>query len=86
MQDQNSTSPVPPPPKKTLPPNGTKVVAMTYPSIEYEREAKEVTGILHSVETPLTKGLDTLPQCWVEGVQVDPDTVRPAANPIEEQL
>lgn len=53
-----------------LPPNGTKVTAMTYASLEYDREAEEVTGILVSEPGPF--GI----QCEVDEVSVDPTTVR----------
>lgn len=55
-----------------LPADGTTVTAMTYESIEYDRPAERVTGRLATRELP------TYVQCWVDGTQVDPDTVRPA--------
>ena len=45
---------------------------MTYPSLEYDRSAEEVSGTLRTRPSPF----DGPPQCWVGGVQADPDTVR----------
>jgi hypothetical protein len=59
-----------------LPPDGSHVEAMTYESIEYDREAEKVRGVLRTRSSPF----DGPPQCWVDGVQVDPATVRPAAE------
>lgn len=58
-----------------LPPDGTEVEALSYPSEEYDRPAERVTGPL------LTRPVESLgyTQCWVNGTQVDPATVR-AAN------
>lgn len=56
-----------------LPPDGTRVRAMTYDSIEYDREPKEVVGTLATRPSPFGGK-----QCWVSGVQVDPETVRRA--------
>ncbi len=44
---------------------------MTYPSLEYEREEEEVKGILTTLPSPFG-----VPQCWVNDVQVNPDSVR----------
>lgn len=60
-------------PETRLPPDGTRVVAMTYPSEEYDRPAEEVCGVLTTRPSPFGPP----PQCWVGGVQVDPATVRP---------
>lgn len=54
-----------------LPPDGTRVKAMTYESIEYDREAEEVTGTLTTHPSPFGT------KCYVNGVIVDPDTVIP---------
>lgn len=59
-----------------LPPNGTHVIASTYPSLEYDREAEEVEGILFKRYVPALNYI----QCWVGGVQVDPATVRALSN------
>lgn len=57
-----------------LPEDGTKVKAMTYDSIEYDREAKEVTGTLTTRPSPFGT------QCFVDGVQVNSDTVSPLSQ------
>lgn len=54
-----------------LPSDGTRVTAMTYDSLEYDREAEEVSGVLTTRPSPFG-GM----QCWVNNVQVDPATVR----------
>lgn len=46
---------------------------MTYQSDEYEEESYAVTGILHTRPSPFSD----VPQCFVDGVQVDPASVRP---------
>jgi len=56
---------------KKLPPDGTRVTAIVPLSIEYDRPAREVSGILSTRYVP---ALDYV-QCWVDGVQVDPETV-----------
>jgi hypothetical protein len=60
--------------QRALPKDGTMVVAMTYESPEYDRPAREITGVLR---TAYVDSLDYV-QCWVDDVQVDPSTVRPA--------
>jgi hypothetical protein len=55
-----------------LPPDGTKVQATTYASIEYDRPPERVVGTLVTRRSPF----DGPPQCLVAGVQVDPATVR----------
>ena len=57
-----------------LPPDGSEVVAMTYPSEEHDREAEEVRGVLRTVWVEALE----YTQCWIGDVQVDPDTVRRA--------
>jgi hypothetical protein len=59
---------------KKLPADGTRVRAMTYESIEYDREAEEVEGVLYTIPSPFGPP----PNCWVNGLGVDPATVRPA--------
>jgi len=59
-----------------LPQAGSQVEALTYPSLEYDREAESVTGLLVTKLSPF----EGPPQCWVNGVQVDPETVRPAGS------
>lgn len=54
-----------------LPEDGTEVTAMTYPSEEHEREASEVRGRLFKKRVPFGT------QCWIDGVQVQPETVKP---------
>lgn len=44
---------------------------MTYASIDYDAEPEQVTGVLATRKSPF----GGLPQCWVDGVPVDPDTV-----------
>lgn len=56
----------------TLPANGTVVTASTYPSIEYDRDAQEVTGRLSKEPVEIWDAI----KCWVDGVQVDPATVK----------
>lgn len=58
--------------RKRLPKDGTRVVAYTTPSIEYDRPAQRVEGVLLTRDVP---ALDYV-QCWVDGVQVDEETVR----------
>lgn len=62
---------------KDLPKDGTRVIASTYPSIEYDREARKVSGKLY------TRRVESLgyTQCWVNGVQVDPASVRLSDEP-----
>jgi hypothetical protein len=55
-----------------LPEPGAMVTAMTYPSLEYNRQAQEVDGVLSTRPSPFGGP----PQCWVDGVQVDPASVR----------
>lgn len=55
-----------------LPEEGTEVVAMTYESIEYDRPPTEVRGTITYRPSPFS----SVPQCEVDGVQVDPSTVR----------
>lgn len=55
-----------------LPPDGTRVRAMTYDSAEYNTEAEEVTGVLTTSPSPFGT-----PQCWINGIQVDPHTIEP---------
>lgn len=71
-----------------LPDDEAEVIAMTYPSLEYDREAEEVTGPL---EKRPVGWMDRV-QCFVGGVQVDPETVRavtkasqsaPPATPVQ---
>lgn len=50
---------------------GIKVTAMTYPSIEYDTEPEEVNGILFTKDSPFGGE-----QCWVNGIQVDPATIK----------
>lgn len=54
------------------PPDGTAVTALTYESHEYDRAAERVSGPIRS------RWVDALKywQCWVNGVQVDPASVR----------
>ena len=59
---------------KSLPPDGARVTAMTYPSDEYDRPARAVSGVL---AVRAVSALDYV-QCWVDGEQVDPDTVQEA--------
>ena len=59
-----------------LPEDGVLVRAQTYDSIEYDREPEEVTGPLLTRPSPFGPP----PQCWVNGVQVDPETVRPVGD------
>lgn len=58
---------------KTLPPDGTIVTAWTPPSIEHNRPARKVRGIL----TKRYVAVFNYWQCHVDGVQVDENTVRP---------
>lgn len=60
----------------SLPKDGTRVVAMTYPSPEYDRKAEEVSGALSTRQSPFSD----FPQCWVDDTQVNPATVRPAES------
>lgn len=55
-----------------LPPEGTKVKAITLPSYEYESESREIEGILFTNPTPLSK----TPNCYVDGISVDPKSVK----------
>ena len=58
--------------KKRVPPSdGRKVKAMTYTSLEYDREPEEITGKLTTQPSPFG-GL----QCWIDGVQVNPESIR----------
>lgn len=56
-----------------LPPDGTEVSATTIPSIEYDREAEEITGTLYTVPSPFGPP----PNCYVDGIGVEPESVRP---------
>lgn len=58
--------------RSELPPEGSKVRALTHDSPEHDREPQRVTGVLHTRPSPFG-GV----QCYVGRVQVDPDTVRP---------
>jgi hypothetical protein len=60
-----------------LPPDGSPVEAMTYASLEYYRDPEKVTGVLSTRLSPFGYP----PQCWVNGVQVDPATVRLSGKP-----
>ncbi len=74
----NSAEPTPDPVASIeLPPDGTRVRATAYGSIEYDREEQEVEGELFTVRSPWGPP----PNCWVNGLGVDPATVRaiPAA-------
>ncbi len=55
---------------KKLPGDGTEVKAMTYPSLEYDREPEKITGKLITQPSPFGGS-----QCWVDGVQVEETTV-----------
>lgn len=55
-----------------LPKDGTKVRGFTYASIEYDRSPIEVTGTFLTTPSPFGDP----PQCWIDGVQVDPSTVK----------
>lgn len=59
---------------QVLPDDGNEVTATTYESIEYDREAREITGTLSTGPSPFGT------KCWVDGVAVDPDTVRLATK------
>lgn len=72
---EGSTTPQLAPALLVLPPDGTRVRAVTIPSIEYDREAEEVEGILYTIPSPFGPP----PNCWVEGFGVDPATVRAVA-------
>lgn len=58
-----------------LPEDGTTVRAMTYANEDEEIPAREVKGELR---TRRVEWLDRT-QCYVDGVQVDPETVRAVA-------
>ena len=58
-----------------LPSDGTVVLAITYSSEEYKRDAEPVMGTLETRPSPF----GGLPQCWVDGIQVSPESVRPIA-------
>lgn len=60
----------------SLPPDGTKVVALTVANEDEEVPAREVRGVLTTHPVP---ALDYV-QCRVDGVPVDADTVRPAES------
>lgn len=57
-----------------LPEEGADVTAMTYASDEYDRPAREVRGKL---ERRKVESLNYI-QCWIDGVQVDPASIKPA--------
>lgn len=59
-----------------LPKDGTRVEGMTYESIEYDRPSERVVGILSTHPSPFR----STPQCWVGGIQVMPETVRPVED------
>lgn len=61
-------------PNDPLPPDGATVRASTYANADEEVPAREVRGELH------TRRVEWLnrTQCYVDGVQVDPSTVRAA--------
>ncbi len=65
--------------ERRLPVDGSKVVAKTYASIEYDRPSQRVVGDLR---TRYVQSL-SYTQCWVNGVQVDPDTVELADGATE---
>lgn len=56
-----------------LPEDGSRVEAMTLPSMEYDREAERVTGILSTRQSPFGPP----PNCYVDGMGVDPESVAP---------
>ena len=58
-----------------LPEEGAQVSAITYASLEYNRTSREVSGKLTFHKSPF----GGLPQCFVDGLQVDPTTVKAAA-------
>lgn len=62
-----------------LPDNGSMVEAKTYPSLEYDRPARKVRGKLLKRPVPVF----AYEQCWVDGVQVDPETVRETGDASE---
>lgn len=57
-----------------MPKDGDRVTAMTFESVEYDTPPERKAGTLKTREVP---GLGYT-QYWVDGVQVDPATVRPA--------
>lgn len=54
----------------TIPPDGSRVTAMTYGSMEHDTEPEKVAGVITTHPSPFGT-----PQCWVNGVQVDPRTI-----------
>ncbi len=56
----------------SLPQDGYRVKATTLPSLEYDREPEEIEGILYTVKSPF----DEPPNCYVDGIGVDPASVR----------
>jgi hypothetical protein len=48
---------------------------MTYESIEYDRPPEKVTGTLKTRPSPFGGK-----QCWINGTQVNPATVRPVED------
>lgn len=59
-------------PELVLPPDGTMVRATTLPSIEYDRWAEEVEGLLYTVPSPF----GAPPNCYVGGLGVESESVR----------
>lgn len=58
-----------------LPSDGTRVKAQTYANTSDDEPSREVQGKLSTRSTPLREAQDLGPQCWVDGIQVDPETV-----------
>ena len=59
--------------KQQLPDDGTRVKAMTFENISEDLEPREVEGEL---TTRVVEAFDGYIQAFVDGVQVDPDTVK----------
>ncbi len=55
-----------------LPESGTRVEAVTLPSDEYDRGAEKLVGVLHTRPSPFGPP----PNCYVNGIGVDPATVK----------
>lgn len=68
IQDQQTKN------DRKLPPDGTRVSATVYGSLEYDQEPWETEGKLQTEDSPL--GL----QCYVGGQAVDPATIRPVES------
>ena len=60
-----------------LPPDGTRVSAVTIESVEYDRPASRVVGVLTTVPSPFTRE----PNCYVDGVGVEYDSVKTDGEP-----